>query len=159
MTKFSTKIYEAWRNKQIQKYEDLYPRIKKYLKSSFSVIDIGIGPAWLEEFLLKKGIKFKRIVGIDPDSTIIKPKKDYIEYHITEHFETDERFDFLVCFDVLHLIKRPEKLLELLKPNSMALFSVPLRFKEKLDFFHEYEALEGGEVGKEEKDYFMLIKL
>lgn len=155
---YTTEIYDTWRKKQLQKYEELFPRIKEYLKKEWSVIDIGIGPAWLEDFLKEKGMNFKKIVGVDPDPKIIEPRKEYIEYHVTEHFETEEKFDLLICFDVLHLIKEPEKLLRLVKPGGYMLLSVPLKFKEKLDVFKELEPIAGGEIGKEEIDYFIFIR-
>lgn len=156
---FSTKIYEAWHKKQLQKYKDIFPRIKRYLKKDMTVIDIGIGPGWLEEFLRDKGFKFKKIVGVDTDPKIVEPRKWYVEYHITDHFSTDEKFDLLICFDTLHLIKRPKKkLLNMVKPNGFALFSLPLKFKRIFDLFVDQEIIEAGEMGEDEIDYFILIK-
>ena len=109
-----------------------------------SVIDIGVGPGWIYEFL-----KFKKIVGIDPDEKIIKPKKKFIEYHVTEHFETSEKFDLLICFDAIHLVNNPKKLLKYLKPNGLALISVPLRHKNLINQFKDNKILEQGEIGKE----------
>ena len=156
--KFSTKIYEAWHRKQLQKYKDVFPRIKKYLKKDMTVIDIGIGPGWLEEFLKDKGFKFEKIVGVDTDAEITEPRKQYIKYHITDHFSTKEKFDFLICFDTLHLIKKPVELLNMLKPGGFALFSLPLRFKRLFDLFVDQEIVEAGKIGKDEIDYFILIK-
>ena len=151
---YSTEIYKTWKKKQSQKYEQLTPIIKKHLNEQMTVIDIGIGPAWIYNYL-----KFKKIIGIDPDSKIIEPKKPFIEYHTTEQFKTKEKFDLLICFDTLHLIKEPKKILKYLKPNGIALISVPMHHKNLLKQFEDNTILEQGKIGQEEVDYFMLIQV
>jgi len=154
---FSTDIYESWREKQFEKYSDLFPRLKDYLKGEYSVLDIGIGKAWFEEFLEAKRVKFKEVVGIDTDERMTLPQKKGITYFITHDFLTTKKFDFVVCFDTLHLLKDPHRVLDYSK--NLVLVSLPMAFKDKLDPFRSQNILEQGEIGKQEKDYFVLIKV
>jgi SAM-dependent methyltransferase len=154
---FSSAIYGSWRKKQLEKYSDLFPKIKKYLKKDYSVLDIGIGKAWLEEFLEKKKIKFGEVVGVDVDEAMIAPQKKGITYFITDDFMTVRKFDLVFCFDTLHLLKDPRRLLEYSK--NFVLVSLPKSFESRLDVFRDRKIIEEGEIGKEEKDHFVLIKV
>jgi 2-polyprenyl-3-methyl-5-hydroxy-6-metoxy-1,4-benzoquinol methylase len=154
---FSTDIYESWREKQFEKYEDLLPKLKKHLKRGYSVLDIGIGKAWLEEFLENHGIRFKEVVGIDNDERMTLPQRKGITYFITDEFLTSKKFDLVICFDTLHLLKEPHNLLGYSK--NLVLVSLPMAFKNKLEIFKSQRIMEEGEIGKQEKDYFILIKV
>ena len=154
---FSTDIYESWREKQLEKYSDLFPKIKEHLKKEYSVLDIGIGKAWFEEFLGGKKVKFKEVIGIDTDERMTLPQKKGITYFITDDFLTTKKFDFVVCFDTLHLLKDPRRVLDYSK--NLVLVSLPMAFKDKLEIFRSQNITEEGEIGKQEKDYFVLIKV
>ena len=154
---FSTDIYESWREKQLEKYSDLFPRIKNYLKKEYSVLDIGIGKAWFEEFFGSEKIKFKEVIGMDVDERMTLPQKKGITYFITDDFLTAKKFDLVVCFDTLHLLKDPRRVLDYSK--NLVLVSLPMAFKGKLDVFRGQNIMEEGEIGKQEKDYFVLIKV
>jgi len=154
---FSTDIYGSWREKQLEKYSDLFPRLKGYLKSGYSVLDMGIGKAWFEEFLEEKGVRFKEVIGIDTDERMTLPQRKSITYFITDDFLTTKKFDFVVCFDTLHLLKDPLRILDY--SNNLVLVSLPMAFKEKLGAFRGLNVIEQGEIGKQEKDYFVLIKV
>lgn len=152
---YSKDIYDSWKIKQAQKYEQLTPLIKEHLKKVNSVIDIGVGPAWIYDHMGR----FQRIVGVDADENMMNPKRSFIEYHVSSDFKTEERFDLLICFDALHLIEKPEKLINYVKKDRLALISVPLRFKNLLNqFTANKQVLIEGTIGEEEKDYFALIK-
>jgi len=153
---FSTAIYGSWRKKQLQKYSDLFPRIRGHIKARPTLLDVGIGKAWFEDFLRKKGVRPREIIGIDVDERMTLPQKRGITYFITDNFNTKKKFDFVVCFDTLHLIKDPKRVADY--SNSLVLISLPLRFKDKLDVFKDRRIVAQGEIGKEEKDYFILIK-
>jgi len=154
---FSTAIYKSWEKKQCQKYEALYPQIKGYLKKSFSVLDMGIGKAWLESSLEKKGLKFKEVIGIDVDEAMIRPQKKDITYFITNEFMTARKFDLVICFDTLHLLPEPKRLLEYSK--NLVLVSLPKAFESQLEVFRDQKILEEGDIGEEEKDHFLLIRV
>ena len=154
---FSTDIYDSWREKQLEKYTELLPIIKGYLKREYSILDIGIGKAWLEEFLEGKKVKFKDVIGIDTDERMTLPQKKGITYFITDDFLTTKKFDFVVCFDTLHLLKDPRRVLDYSK--NLVLVSLPMAFKDKLEIFRGQDIMEEGEIGKQEKDYFVLIKV
>ncbi len=154
---FSTDIYGSWREKQLEKYAELLPMIRGHLKKGFSVLDIGIGKAWLEEFLGERGVGFKEVIGIDADERMTLPQKKGITYFITDDFKTNRKFDLVICFDTLHLLKEPRRLLGYSK--DLVLVSLPMKFKDRLDVFRDRNILEQGEIGEEEKDYFVLIKV
>jgi len=154
---FSTDIYGSWREKQLEKYSDLFPRLKDYLKREYSVLDVGIGKAWFEEFLEGKKVKFKEVIGIDMDERMTLPQKKGITYFITDDFLTTKKFDFVVCFDTLHLLKDSRRILDY--SRNLVLVSLPMAFKEKLGAFKSLNVIEQGEIGKQEKDYFVLIKV
>ena len=154
---FSTDIYNSWRKKQLEKYAALLPIIGGYLKKDFSVLDIGVGKAWLEEFLEGKGVKFKQIVGIDVEERMTLPQRKGVTYFITDDFQTSKKFDLVICFDTLHLLKDPKRLLDY--SRNLVLVSIPMKFKDRLDMFENQNIIERGEIGKEEKDYFVLIKV
>ncbi|MEM0372639.1 MAG: methyltransferase domain-containing protein [archaeon] len=156
---YSTRIYASWKKKQLQKYAELIPRIKKHLQGVRSVIDIGIGPAWIYSSFEENGVFFERIVGVDPDPEIIEPRRHGIDYHVTEWFATNEKFDLLVCFDALHLIAEPLKLLGYVRPAGLALLSVPKRHESLLKQFMSNKVMEKGKIGKDEEDFFILIKV
>jgi SAM-dependent methyltransferase len=153
---FSADIYGSWREKQLEKYDDLFPRLKPHLKGG-SLLDIGIGKAWLEEFLESKGIKFNEVIGVDADEKMTLPQRNGITYFITDDFETSRKFDLVVCFDTLHLLKDARKLTGY--SQGLALVSLPIRLREKLEVFNGENIIEQGEIGGSEKDYFMLIKV
>ncbi|NYZ80177.1 methyltransferase domain-containing protein, partial [Candidatus Micrarchaeota archaeon] len=143
---YSTKIYKSWKKKQDEKYEDLMPRIKKHLTSVCTVIDIGIGPAWIYDAFEENDVRFAAVDGVDPDPEIIEPRHPDVEYHVTEWFATNRRFDFLICFDTLHLIKEPSKLLGYVRSGGLALISVPQRHASLLKQFMSNKILESGEI-------------
>ena len=154
---FSTAIYKSWEKKQLQKYEALYPSIKGYLKTGFSVLDMGVGKAWLESSLEEKGLKFKEVIGIDVDEAMILPQKKGITYFITNEFMTARKFDLVICFDTLHLLPEPRRLLEYSK--NLVLVSLPKAFESQLEVFRNQNIVEEGDIGEEEKDHFLLIRV
>ena len=158
MNNFSSKIYDSWKLKQLQKYHHLFPILKKHLRNNSSVLDLGIGRAWFEEFLIKKGFTFSKITGVDAEKDSIEPRKEFIEYHLTSHFNSEEKFDFIVCFDSYHLLQN-KNLLSFAKQNSLILISLPLRWEKQLNDFKELNIIEEGIIGEEEKDHFILIKV
>ena len=153
---YSTKLYKSWEQKQKQKYNQLIPIISKHLNKNMEIIDIGIGPGWIYNYL-----KFKKITGIEPYKEMVENKNKNIEYHLTtiENFKTTEKFDLLISFDSLHLIKEPKQILKYLKPNGIALISVPIHHKNLLKQFEDNTILEQGKIGQEEVDYYILIKV
>lgn len=155
---FSNAIYESWKKIQLEKYEDIFPRIQKYLQNSFKVLDFGIGKAWFEEFLGERDIIFEKIAGFDVNEKAVKPRKQGIEYIIAQKLETDKKFDFIIAFDSLHLIENPLKLLEFAAPRALILIATPQNFASVLEPFNSLEKIEYGEIGETEKDHFILIR-
>jgi len=154
---YSTEVYETWKEKQIEKYVDLFPRIKEHLNSDMSVLDVGIGHAWLEQFFEEQNIRFKRVVGIEPDKKMAEPRQAGIEYH-KELEEISEQFDLVISFDAAHLMDTPCKLIDYVKENGFLLVSVPLTFTNSLSVFTNLKVLSEGEIGTQEKDGFVFIQ-
>lgn len=60
-SKFFEKIYDSWKTKQLQKYHSILPKLKPFLKNNMTLLDLGVGQAWLEEFLQRKGFQFSAL--------------------------------------------------------------------------------------------------
>ena len=154
-SRFSSKIYSSWREKQRQKYAQLYPSLKPFL-SPVSLLDLGIGQGWFEEFLREKGHNFSRTVGFDVGEEAVKPRLEGIEYVLGESFQGKELFDFVVCFDAYHLME--DSPLDFVKPGGLLLVALPLRWARKLEDFAGQKIMAQGEIGEEEVDKFLLIQ-
>ncbi len=155
--KFFHKVYDSWQVKQYKKYHHIYPILKKYIGKKMTLLDLGIGKGWFEQFLAKKGFMFSRIVGVDTGLDIVGQKIKEVEYVFDRVFKTDEKFDFVVCFDAFHLLKN-KKIMDFVKPGGYLLVSLPLRQKDKLDVFSKEKIVEKGEIGEDEVDYFVFLK-
>jgi len=154
---YSTDVYGSWREAQLQKYRDLLPVLRRRLMPGASLLDVGIGKAWLEEFLASEGFEFAKVVGVDADPAMVEPRRPGIEYRITDDFRTEERFDVVVCFDALHLLREPGRLLGYARPGGLVLAAEPLRLAGQLDALGR--PADQGVIGSQEKDRFVLVML
>ena len=157
MPLFFPKIYDSWKEKQQEKYEDILRVVGPKLKDRGSLLDYGVGKGWLEEFLVSRGYLFKRIVGVDVDDERIAPRRSDVEYAITQDFRTKERFDVVVCIDTAHLLADPTKLTAYAKKGGLVLVSEPESFKQVINTILGNRIAEGT-AGKQEKDHFILIR-
>ena len=155
---FFDKVYESWRPKQLQKFEQLRPFLKMHLKKEHSILDLGIGRAWFESFLLDRDLKLGKIVGVDLNEFLVNPKLSWIQYEFSKNFQTKEKFDWVVCFDSLHLFS-DKQVLKFLKPKGFALIALPVSLMHEIPKFPHARVLHEGFVGVEEKDYFQLLQL
>lgn len=140
------KAYASWKGIQLDKYEGMMPKLEPYLKRCKSLVDVGIGPGWFEDFLDGNGFRFDKILGVEKDF----PREDWKNFY--------GAFDLLVCIDTLHLLENPKEILQFLKPKGIALVSLPEKFGEKLDLFRGEDILERGVAGGKEKDYFIILR-
>lgn len=155
---FFDKIYDSWKPKQMQKFEHLLPFLKMHLKKEHSVLDLGIGRAWFESFLTDRGFRLGKITGVDINEFLVAPKISWIKYEFSKNFQTQEKYDWVVCLDSLHLF--PDKqVLKFLKPKGFALVSLPVSLMHEIPKFSNAIVLHEGFVGVEEKDYFQLLQL
>jgi 2-polyprenyl-3-methyl-5-hydroxy-6-metoxy-1,4-benzoquinol methylase len=161
---FFYKIYSmAWKKKQLQKYSDLLPELKKIVPGK-TVLDYGIGKAWLWQFLAKKGIKAKEVHGIDLDEEAIKPRKKGIRYYFSlRDFKKKNRgkkVGLLVLFDSMHLLSKKElnELKKIVKKKGVILVSLPESKKGLLHNLNFGRAFWEGKIGKEERDFACLLK-
>ena len=161
---FFSEIYEkSWKKKQEQKYKQLIPEIRQYLNSNMKVLDIGAGQAWIYKHFKKHGIEFKKITAVEPDKKMINKKNKKISYINTsfEKFNARQKYDLIIIFDSLHLIKKPEKISKFLKKEGLVLISIPLHYKNLLNQFKlnkQYKIIKKGVIGKEEKDEYLLVQ-
>src|SRR3989338_2543110 len=62
---FFAEVYSSWKHLQRYKYERIFRILgRDFFENAGSVLDLGCGTGYLEEFLRKKGID-SNIVGID----------------------------------------------------------------------------------------------
>ena len=155
---FSNSIYESWKKLQLAKYQDLFPKIQEHLQNNWKVLDFGIGKAWFEEYLAERDFVFQKVIGFDVSEKAVSPKKEGIEYILSEKLETDQKFDFVIAFDSLHKVEDPKEILQYAKQDALILISTPDKFRSVLEPFNEFEKLAFGEIGDIEKDFFILFK-
>lgn len=143
---------------QQAKYAQLWPHIKPFFPAHarITLLDIGIGPAWWESFLAEKNVSFTRIVGVDVSENSLSVRKKGIEYVISSSFDTDEKFDIVICFDAWHCF--PEMVLtKFVKKNGVLIVSEPRPFAHLLDVFAS-RALVDMWVGEQEKSRAVAVK-
>ena len=99
------------------------------------ILDVGCGDGSLCEYLSVSG--YENITGIDVSEVIInkcKDKKDskvkYVRKDIVnEHFDSKEKYDIIICWFLLHHIKKEDvekftiKLFNLCNPNGILILS------------------------------------
>jgi SAM-dependent methyltransferase len=156
-SQFFTQVYDSWLSIQLDKYQQLLPILSQHLSHDFSVLDLGVGKAWFHSFLRENGFTFKKIVGVDVSEEAIFPRQDFIDYQLTDSFTSKEKFDFVVCFDSLHLLEN-QNVLEHLKPGGLALLALPRRWQSLFEPFSQEKILASGIIGSKERDEFLLIQ-
>ena len=84
--------------------------------------------------------------------------------YFTETFEKwseknkNKKYDYLICFDSLHLLKKQTQITSHLKKEGIGFIAVPLHFENLLNKFNEKNIIEKGVIGKQEKDVYIIIK-
>lgn len=131
-------------SEDVAKYQSKNPikqfLIKRFLKTIAleikklevkSVIDLGCGEGFVEEYLLKEGLKIE-IVGIDKNKKAIRqargrnPNGEFIQGDIFSLNFKDKQFDLVLMLEVLEHLREPQKaLLKAKRLAKMAIFSVP----------------------------------
>lgn len=157
---FSTHYYSThYAPIQQAKYAQLWPHIKPFFPphARTTLLDIGIGPAWLETFLAEKNVSFTRVVGVDVSENAFVEQKKGIEYVIDPSFDTEEKFDVVICFDAWHCFPTMD-LFKFVKKNGLLLVSEPLTFESQLDKLPAQRLLDVV-VGEMEKCRAVLTKI
>lgn len=144
---------------QQAKYAQLWPHIKPFFPSHarITLLDMGIGPAWLESFLAEKNVSFTRILGVDVSENSLSVRKKGIEYVIDPSFDTDEKFDVVICFDAWHCFPTLN-VQKFVKKNGVLIVSEPRPFAHLLDVFAS-RALVDVWVGELEKSRVVVVKI
>lgn len=95
-----------------------------------SIIDLGCGAGFVEEYLLKKGLEIE-IVGVDKDREAIRwaklknPKLKFIRTDILR-IKLRRRFDLVLMLEVLEHFERPQRaILVAKKLGKRVMISVP----------------------------------
>lgn len=128
------------------------------MRNDVRVLDIGIGKAWWEEFLLEKGFRFNKVVGMDVSEQAIAPRKRFIEYHLTRKFAAKSLFEFVFCLDALPLLSN-KNLFDFCAPNGFVVACVPFSKRAELGFLRQKGMVKAeGIVGKRELDAFGIVQ-
>ncbi len=161
MTSYTGEYYtQHYSPIQRAKYAQLWPLIKDLFafNTKITLLDVGIGPAWLESFLAEKNVSFTRVVGTDVSEAAISPRKKGIVYVIDSHFNSAEKFDLVICFDAWHCFPKMD-LMKFVKPNGLLLVSEPLTFEKQLEKLPTGKRLVDVVVGEMEKSRVVLVKI
>lgn len=101
-----------------------------------SILDIGTGDGKIASIIASK-VPRGKVIGIDSSQEMISyarihfPRQNLIfEVGHGMHYKTQERFDLITSFTVLHLMSDPQKafklMAELLKPSGRVLLKFPI---------------------------------
>lgn len=152
---FSKSVYPSWKAKQEEKYGDILKALTANdIRLHGSMLDIGIGDGWFEDFLAKGGIRLDRIVGVEPEDNI--KHLPNVGYAFARRFETDERFDIVVCIDALHLVDYD--ITHFAKPGGVIIACVPLSFAGALEKLNKTKPIIKQEIGTQERDVLLVAK-
>ena len=147
---FFSLLYENWKPLQLEKYAQLLPLLKEHVKRDASVLDLGIGRAWLETFLQENGFAFPRVVGVEEKEMLAEPRAPGIEYVFTPRFDTAERFDFVAAFDSAHLLPDGD-VARFAKQGGVVLLSAPASQAHRVPAQKSVRVVAQGEEGALEK--------
>jgi|GEM_PF-3887678 len=117
---------------------------KKIIKSNYSTLDYGCGSGQ-GTFLLSKITK--KITGFDIDKeTILSNKKKYKNIIFLTKVNTNHKFQFITCFEVIEHAENPKQLIKsisnLLNKKGTLILSTPNNYKSihpSKNTFHLYE--------------------
>ena len=117
---YSDKIYNSWKPIQNEKYKQIVKNIDIRPLLKLPTADIGIGSGIFEEFLQKRGIEIKNIIGVDKNVNMIKKQRVKLKNIIADANSLpfkDNIFGFIICLDTIHLIKNVKEIKRVLKNN------------------------------------------
>ncbi|MFW5902586.1 MAG: class I SAM-dependent methyltransferase [archaeon] len=164
---FFNEVYGSWKDKQVEKYEEMVSEIGKWINGCEKALDIGIGKAWFWEYLKEKNYDFGFVRGLDVSKKAIEPEKSYIDYVFIDKDEKNldleeyigkDKYDLILALDSIHLINYSDKLPFFLKKGGFILQSVPLKFKDCLKKYPDMEIIKEGKAGSKEIDKYILQK-
>jgi 2-polyprenyl-3-methyl-5-hydroxy-6-metoxy-1,4-benzoquinol methylase len=102
----------------------------------WSILDVGCNRGLFGQMVQWSHQRAKRIVGVDVsrlNCAHVVLHADYAEAHFlnaSEPFELQERFDLVLCMELLEHVPTPETVVQNvqrhLKPKGLAIFSCPL---------------------------------
>ncbi len=169
---FTGKIYSDWmKSTQEKKFKEIILDFILPLKGKVDlerdrVLDVGVGKGWFEKKLLERGIDV-RVTGIDVEKTDMATKGiDFIVGSGDRMPFQNGSFDFVISFDTVHLLRKPEEIERVLAPGGYALISTHCNernFKkkeQKLKSLFGLKELKEGIVGdpRDEMSYVVLFK-
>ena len=123
---YSDKIYNSWKPIQNEKYKQIVKNIDIRPLLKLPAADIGIGSGIFEEFLQKRGIEIKNIIGVDKNVNMIKKQRVKLKNIIADANSLpfkDNIFGFIICLDTIHLIKNVKEIKRVLKNHGYLLLS------------------------------------
>jgi len=164
---FFNDVYGSWKDKQIEKYEELVLELGELFNNCNRVLDVGIGKAWFWDYLKENSYEFDFIKGIDVSREATDPEKDYIDYVYIDEDEKnfnlrddigEDNFDLVIVFDSIHLIGYSDELPSLINEGGFILQSIPLKFKDSLKRYPCMKIVDEGNIGVSEIDRYLLQK-
>ncbi len=136
---------------QREKYAEVWPLLQPLLSKHAprTLVDFGVGPAWLETFLEEKGLSFDRVVGVDISEEAISLRKKGIDYRVNTLLSSSEKFDLVIAWDAWHCFPTL-RLEDYLSPNGLLLLAEPAPFVSLLEPYVKNALLDVW-VGKQER--------
>ena len=139
MNVYTDEYFKYYTNSDIIKrqqsfYNEYGKYIEDYIKTSHSLFEIGCASGVMLKFYEDNGIEI--VKGIEINNNIAEiGRVNYgldIESIRIEDFKCDEKFDTVLCIDLLEHIKKPHEVLrkayELLNDNGYLIIISPLEF-------------------------------
>jgi len=123
--RLATDIFSEWaiigKDEGMQKghadsVKEMFLLVDPYLKSKFSVIDMGCGNGWVCRKLTQDQ-RCQKVVGIDGSKNMIEKAKSFDPsgeyYHVLlPEWKPNEKFDLIHSMEFLYYLKKPLKMLK-----------------------------------------------
>jgi len=161
---FFPRIYKSWKQTQMKKYENVVERLDKNFFSG-TILDIGCGPLYFEEFMKNKNIRAK-IVAMDIDKdTVVKNKTNFsVIVASGDNLPFKTVFDKIISFDTMHLVNEND-FKNVLKDGGYVLFSIFFNEEsreEKINLLkkklHGFKTVKEFEILGKENEYVLVAR-
>ncbi len=161
--RFFNKVYESWRDTQIDKYRVILDRIGKDTIRDKRVIDIGSASGFLYDFFQEMKINVQMVCA-DVDKSTIKQNPCPLKIICDGESASLKEgvFDMMFCIDVAHLLEELDTYP--LKREGILILGLIKRHENKFTYFlnkleNNFEVVDVFEIkGKEEEKVAFLRK-
>ncbi|MFH1942175.1 MAG: class I SAM-dependent methyltransferase [bacterium] len=134
-TKLINKIDKIYYPKVTNNWDDKFFReeILKFLNADLMILDIGAGAGIVKQMNFKGLVN--KVIGIDPDKRVLDNPfldKAIVGFAENMNFFESEKFDIVICNNVLEHIRKPKEFLcevnRVLKKGGLFLAKTPNKF-------------------------------